>query len=46
LADPELEQTWERVNMKEASLVVACLVQVLILALIGMQRQVTVRHEV
>lgn len=27
LADPELESTWERVNLKEADLVVACLVQ-------------------
>ena len=27
LADPELESTWERVNIKEADLVVACLVQ-------------------
>lgn len=27
LADPELESTWERVKLKQASLVVACLVQ-------------------
>ena len=26
-ADPEQQQTWERVNLKEAALVVACLVQ-------------------